>query len=117
MIVEQERSPGMFFRVKRAGPYRYLLLVQSRREEGRVVQHVLANLGRLDELVTEGSAGTLLRSLTRCVEEGGAAGGARAAQLERGDVRSVGPELVLSRLWQAVGLPELVSEPSPEGQD
>ena len=36
------------------GFYEYLELVEGRREGGRVRQHVVANLGRLDELVAGG---------------------------------------------------------------
>ena len=41
--------------VRRGGrSYEYLELVEGRREGGRVRQHVVANLGRLDELVAGG---------------------------------------------------------------
>ena len=41
--------------VRRGGrSYEYLELVEGRREGGQVRQHVVANLGRLDELTASG---------------------------------------------------------------
>ena len=40
----------MFFRLKQSGSRRYLQIVDNRRENGAVRQHVIATLGRLDEL-------------------------------------------------------------------
>jgi len=48
----------MFVRVKRVRTngrdYRYLQVVETRRERGRVTQHLVANFGRLDEMVVSG---------------------------------------------------------------
>ena len=38
----------MFFRVKKSQNREYLQIVESRREEGKVKQRVVATLGRLD---------------------------------------------------------------------
>jgi hypothetical protein len=54
----------MFVRVKTKGPYRYLQIVENRREGKRTVQRVLATLGRADELAASGG-GVLLKSLGR----------------------------------------------------
>jgi transposase len=40
----------MFFRVKTSGPRAYLQIVENRREHGAHRQHVIATLGRIDEL-------------------------------------------------------------------
>jgi hypothetical protein len=55
----------LFFRIKPSGPYRYLQLVENRREGYRSVQRVLLTLGRLDKLTATGSTDALLRSLAR----------------------------------------------------
>ncbi|MBI4334020.1 MAG: Crp/Fnr family transcriptional regulator [Chloroflexi bacterium] len=55
----------MFIRVKGKGKYRYLQLVENHREGGRTVQRVLCTLGREEEMKTNGSIGSLLRSLAR----------------------------------------------------
>ncbi|MBI4331910.1 MAG: Crp/Fnr family transcriptional regulator [Chloroflexi bacterium] len=55
----------MFVRVKGARKYRYLQLVENRREGDRTVQRVLCTLGRVEDLETRGGIDVLLRSLGR----------------------------------------------------
>jgi hypothetical protein len=59
----------VFVRVKRSGTgthaREYLQIVESRREGGRVRQHVIATLSRRDQLVADGALDSLLRSLAR----------------------------------------------------
>src|SRR5260370_16787762 len=70
--------------------YEYLELVEGRREGTRVRQHVVANLGRLDELV----AGGQLEAL--------AAGLSRLHQPPAGTRRHVGPLLIVAHYLQAL---------------
>jgi len=58
----------MFIRVKRAGEYEYLQLVENRREGKRTRQRIVATLGRLDRLHAKGQVDVLLRSLGRFAE-------------------------------------------------
>ena len=62
----------MFVRVKRSvqesGSYEYLQIVESVRNGERVRQRVIANLGRRDRLVAEGSLDGLLVSLAKFSE-------------------------------------------------
>ena len=44
----------MFARTKKSGRYQYLQIVENRREGSRVVQRVVATLGRLDRLRAKG---------------------------------------------------------------
>src|SRR6516165_4563504 len=77
--------------VRRGGrSYEYLELVEGRREGGRVRQHVVANLGRLDELV----AGGQLEQL--------AAGLARRHQPPPGTRRHAGPLLLVAHYLRAL---------------
>src|SRR5258708_15535885 len=76
--------------------YEYLELVEGRREGGRVRQHVVANLGRLDELV----AGGKLEQL--------AAGLARLHQPPPGARRHVGPLLIVAHYLRALGVRRVV---------
>src|SRR5260221_13400162 len=79
--------------VRRGGRrYEYLELAEGRREGGRVRQHVVANLGRLDELV----AGGKLEQL--------AAGLARLHQPPPGTRRHVGPLLIVAHYLRALGV-------------
>src|SRR5260370_6773326 len=76
---------GKVKRVRRGGRrYEYLELVEGRREGTRVRQHVVANLGRLDEL----KAGGKLEQLV--------AGLARLDQPAAGTRRHVGPLLIVA---------------------
>jgi hypothetical protein len=83
--------------VRRGGrSYEYLELVEGRREGGRVRQHVVASLGRLDELV----AGGQLEQL--------AAGLARLHQPPPGTRRHVGPLLVVAHYLRALDVAGIV---------
>jgi hypothetical protein len=79
--------------VRRGGrSYQYLELVEGRREGTRVRQHVVAKLGRLDEL----TAGGKLEQL--------AAGLARLHQPPPGTRRHVGPLLIVAHYLRALGV-------------
>ncbi len=91
----------MFFRIKPSGPYRYLQLVENRREGYRTVQRVLFTLGRLDKLTATGSTDALLRSLARF---GQTVRLMEAGDLEKGSSQPLGPDLVFGRLWQTTGV-------------
>ncbi len=88
--------------VRRGGRnYEYLELVEGRREGTRVRQHVVANLGRLDELV----AGGQLEAL--------AAGLSRLHQPPAGTRRHVGPLLIVAHYLQALDVAGIVDEVIP----
>src|SRR5713101_5364971 len=88
--------------VRRGGrSYEYLELVEGRREGGRVRQHVVANLGRLDELV----AGGQLEQL--------AAGLARLHQPPPGTRRQVGPLLIVAHYLRALDVAGIVDAVIP----
>jgi hypothetical protein len=52
----------MFFRIKPAGGYRYVQIVQSVREGKKVRQQVLATLGRFDQMQQSGEYDRALRN-------------------------------------------------------
>ncbi len=88
--------------VRRGGrSYEYLELVEGRREGGRVRQHVVANLGRLDELV----AGGQLEQL--------AAGLARLHQPPPGTRRHVGALLVVAHYLRTLDVAGIVDAVLP----
>jgi transposase len=88
--------------VRRGGrSYEYLELVEGRREGTRVRQHVVANLGRLDEL----TAGGKLEQL--------AAGLARLHQPPPGTRRWVGPLLVVAHYLRALDVAGIVDAAVP----
>jgi Domain of unknown function (DUF4277)/Transposase DDE domain len=88
--------------VRRGGrSYEYLELVEGRREGTRVRQHVVANLGRLDEL----TAGGKLEQLT--------AGLSRLHQPPPGTRRHVGPLLIVAHYLRELGVAEVVDRVLP----
>ncbi|MCX6036524.1 MAG: IS1634 family transposase [Chloroflexi bacterium] len=94
----------MYFRVKRTGPYAYLQIVESFREKGQVHQRVLSTVGRLDVLQSSGQLEALLRSGLRFCEKLAVIDAHAAGQTEPVQVQRVGPDLVFSRLWEALQL-------------
>jgi hypothetical protein len=92
----------MFARIKKAGKYQYLQIVENRKEDGKVKQQVIATIGRMDQLQGKGRVETLIRSLSRFSEQ--------ALLIISGksdisaDARSIGPALIFERLWVETGL-------------
>jgi hypothetical protein len=100
----------MFVRVKPAGAYRYLQIAENYREGKKVKQKVLCTLGRVDELTESGKVDALAQSLLRF--------GSRLKVIDlhrQGAVRvdsdvSIGPALVFGRLWQELGIAEVIGQ-------
>jgi transposase len=96
------KGTPMFARVKKAGNYQYLQIVENRKEAGKVKQQVIATIGRMDQLQGKGRVETLIRSLSRFSEQ--------ALLIISGksdisaDARSIGPVLIFERLWQESGI-------------
>jgi hypothetical protein len=94
----------MFFRLKTSGPRNYLQLVENRREGGAVRQHVLATLGRADELSATGALEALLASGARFCEHvlllSALDDPAAAPRL---GARRIGAALGFGRLWEETG--------------
>ncbi len=94
----------MFFRVKRTGPYSYLQVVESFRQDKRVQQRVLSTLGRLDVLQSTGQLDALLRSGLRFSQKIAVLDAHAAGQTEPVAVQRIGPDLVFGRLWKELGI-------------
>src|SRR5512137_2780539 len=92
----------MYFRVKRTGSYAYLQIVESFREQGQVRQRVLSTVGRLDTLQASGQLDTLMRSGLRFCEKLAVIDAHAAGQTQPVQVQRIGPDLVFSRLWEAL---------------
>jgi Transposase DDE domain len=91
----------MFVREKRIGPYTYVYLVETIREDGRVRQRIIRNLGRKEEVERSGDLDRLVRSATRLAQRSmilsllEAGGGAEDLACQR-----IGPPLLFERLWR-----------------
>jgi Transposase DDE domain len=101
----------MFFRLKQSGSRRYLQIVENRRQNGTVRQHVIATLGRLDELAARGSLAALLASGARYCDQilalSALADEDSAARLS---ARRLGGPLLFGRLWEDLGLRTVLEE-------
>jgi hypothetical protein len=96
----------MFARIKRVGSYAYLQLVRTERRDGRPRQRVLATLGRVEALQVSGELDGLLRSLSQYSPQALAL---ICGQTEpRTRTWKLGPALVFERLWQRLGLGEIL---------
>ena len=98
----------MFFRVKPARGYRYLQIARSVREGKKVRQVILATLGRLDLLEATGQLERLLRSGLRYCQQIQVLDAHAAGETKPVSIRKLGADLVFGRLWEELGLPEII---------
>src|SRR4029453_18084690 len=104
----------MFFRVKPARDYRYLQIARSVRVEGKVRQEIIATLGRFDFLQESGQLDRLLRGGLRYCRQVKVLDAHAAGETEPVSITRIGPELVFGRLWQDMGIAEIVRGRSEE---
>jgi transposase len=108
----------MFVRVKSNGTgpnaRKYLQIVESYRQGGRVRQRVIATLGRLDKLQDSKTLAGVIDSLGRFCEQVRVVEASRSPQIASCQSRPWGPALVFSRLWKKQGLPEILSRLAAE---
>src|SRR3954466_13211351 len=100
----------MFVRDKRIGPYTYVYLVETVREDGRVKQRILRNLGRTEEVDRRGDLDRLARSAARLAQRSlllSALDEGSAPQLA---CRRIGPPLLFERLWRDTGCGAVLHE-------
>jgi hypothetical protein len=94
----------MFFRIKTSGPRAYLQIVENHREDGAHRQHVIATLGRVDELEAAGGLATLLASGARlCQQVMLLSALADDADGPRLSTRRIGAPTLFGRLWDETG--------------
>ncbi len=98
----------MFVRMKKSGAYQYLQIVHNERVNGRVKQHVIATLGRLDVLQKTGQLDALLASCARFAEHTAVLTAHRQGRIPPAETIRIGPVLVFERLWQQLGLPKIL---------
>jgi transposase len=98
----------MFARVKKSGKYQYLQIVENRKVKGKVIQRVIATIGRMDQLQEKDRVETLIRSLSRFSE--------RVLLIVSGksDVsatsKKIGPALIFERLWEELGVKKVIKD-------
>lgn len=98
----------MFARVKKSGKNHYLQIVENRKIKGRVVQRVIATIGRMDQLKEKDRIETLIRSLSRFSEK------ALLILSGKSDVnaasKKIGPALIFERLWEELGFKKVIKD-------
>jgi Transposase DDE domain len=102
----------MFVRVKRVPTngrdYRYLQVVETRRERGRVTQHLVANFGRLDEVVASGDLDRVIEGLVAHSQTLQLIQRYRGGAVQATSDKVWGPVLIFERLWEDLELPALL---------
>jgi transposase len=98
----------MFIRSRRRGPYTYLQLVENSRDGKRVIQRVIANLGRLDLAQESGALDSLLRSGARFSERIHLLDAHSKGQTATTRTVKIGPVLLMEKLWRESGIKGIV---------
>jgi transposase len=96
----------MFARIKKSGKHQYLQIVENRKVKGKVVQRVIATIGRMDQLQEKDRVETLIRSLSRFSEK------VLLILSGKSDVsasaKRIGPALICERLWEELGIKKVI---------
>lgn len=99
----------MFVRTKTSRGYQYLQIVESRWEDGRTRQRVIATLGRLDALQESGQLEALLRSAVRFSTKALLLEEYKNGKHPTAKTQRIGPDLLFQRLWQDLKLPQVLN--------
>ena len=97
----------MFVREKTARGHRYLYLVESVREGGRVRQEIVRALGRKDVLLASGELDRLIASIARHSERAMILSDMEAGRLA---CTRIGGPLLFGRLWERLGIGEVLGD-------
>ncbi len=100
----------MFVREKKIGAYSYLYLVESVREQGRVKQRVIKNLGRKDAVLASGELDRLARSLSKLAQRSLVLSLLEDGSAAQPAARRIGPALLFERLWVETGCRAVIEE-------
>ncbi len=96
----------MFARLKKSGKYQYLQIVENSKVKGKVIQRVIATIGRMDQLQDKDRIETLIRSLSRFSEK------VLLILSGKADVsatsKKIGPALIFERLWEDLGVKKVI---------
>jgi hypothetical protein len=100
----------MFVREKRIGPYTYIYLVETVREDGRIKQRIIRNLGRKDAVQRDGDLARLARSAARLAQRTMVLSTLEDDSTPRFSCKRIGPPLLFERLWRDSGCSEVVQD-------
>jgi hypothetical protein len=100
----------MFVRTKKRGTRTYLQIVENHRIEGKIQARVLGTLGRLDVLQETGGLDALMVSMQRFSEKLAIIGAHDRHEVTATASRKIGPALIFERLWQQLGIDQVLTE-------
>jgi DDE family transposase len=100
----------MFVREKRIGPYSYLYLVETVRENGKTKQRIIRSLGRTEEVEASGDLDRLARSAARLSQRSMILSLIEDGYVPEVRCRRIGAPLAFERLWQESGCRAVVEE-------
>jgi hypothetical protein len=100
----------MFVREKRIGPYSYLYLVETVRENGKTKQRIIRNLGRTEEVEASGDLDRLARSAARLSQRSMILSLIEDGYVPEVRCRRIGAPLAFERLWEESGCRTVVEE-------
>ena len=107
----------MFVRVKKSHGYKYLQIVESKREGKKVKQRVLSTLGQLEALSASGKIDDLTRSLAKFSTIRAIVDAQRDGSIQAHRSVSIGPGLVFERLWQQLGIDAVIKGLAAAGRE
>jgi len=100
---------AMFVRAKARGNRTYIQIVENQRQQGKIVQRVIANLGRLDILQQSGEIDALMRSMQRFSEKLAVLGEIDPKNPPTLGCRRIGAPLLFDRLWRELGIDRVIA--------
>jgi transposase len=100
----------MFVRVKNSHGYKYLQIVESKREGPKVKQRVLSTLGQLDALSASGKIDDLTLSLSKFASHLKIIDAHRQGTIQAHRSLAIGPALVFERLWHELQIDEAIKK-------
>jgi Transposase DDE domain len=100
----------MFIREKRIGRYTYVYLVETVREDGRIKQRIIRNLGRKEDVERRGDLDRLARSAARLAQRSMILSLVDEGSVPTLGCKRIGPPLLFERLWRDTGCGDVLDE-------
>jgi hypothetical protein len=104
----------MFIRAKKRDDRTYVQIVENERQGDKVVQKVIATLGRLDILRENGRLDSLLKSGLRFSERLVVLDASDKARRTDTSTRKIGAVLLMKKLWSDLGIGQIIRNLSQE---
>jgi hypothetical protein len=100
----------MFVREKRIGSYTYVYLVETVREDGKIKQRIIRNLGRKEDVERRGDLDRLARSAARLAQRSMVLSLLEQNSTPQLSCKRIGPPLLFERLWRDTQCREVLQE-------